>query len=149
MNGKELFNQLAVTLERVMPSQKCYDFFEEIRRDVINTEILDSFYQLKKDDKGSGLALEVLFFDQRILYDIVFSSNSMVLSLVPLSKINSVVLRAVHDLKKQDDNSISTIDELTLTIFTKDYQSLVLEYKSDTKKFTEFNRVRNNIIKVM
>lgn len=149
MKGYQFFDGLIQTFERIIPSKKCYEFFIEIQKDLSNVEILDSFYQLKKDDKGSGLALEVILFDSHLIYDIVFTSNSLDLINVPIDRINTISLNAIQEVKLLPENKTSITDKLSLTIYTNDAQSLILEYKSDTKKFSEFNRLRTNLSKLL
>lgn len=149
MKGDQFFDGLVQTLERIIPSRKCYEFFVQIQKDLSSVEILDSFYQLKKDDKGSGLALEIMLFDNHLVYDIVFTSNSVELNCVPLRNVNSVSLNAIQEIKILPEDKTSTIDKVSLKIYTNDAQSIMLEYKSDTKKFFEFNRLRTNLSKLL
>jgi hypothetical protein len=149
MKGSQFFDGLIQTFERIIPSKKCYEFFSEIQKDLSDVEILDSFYQLKKDDKGSGLALEIILFDTQLVYDIVFTSNSLDLINVPIKGINSISINAIQEVNLLPENKASVTDKLSLTINTNDAQSLQLEYKSDTKKFSEFNRLRTNLSKLL
>lgn len=149
MRGDQFFDGLVQTLERIVPSKKCYEFFVEVQKDLSNVEILDSFYQLKKDDKGSGLALEIMLFDNHLIYDIVFTSNSLELIIVPIRSVNSVSLNAIQETKILPEDKTSVVDKVSLTIYTNDAQSIMLEYKSDTKKFSEFNRLRTNLSKLL
>jgi hypothetical protein len=53
MNGQQLFEQLIENLLRIGPSEKNLVFYQEIQKSLLNVNVIDHFYQLKKNDKGA------------------------------------------------------------------------------------------------
>jgi hypothetical protein len=148
MKGKDLLIQLRANLPRIGASEKNLQFYNEITETLNNFEILDSFHQLKKNDKGSGLALEVMMFNNELLHDIVITKTEIDFISVKTNCVNMAFIETSFGETRNENEEISIIDNLKLTIsYGGDMRTL--GYNAEVKKFTEFIRIKNNLLKII
>ena len=148
MNGEQLFENLLPNLLRVGPSELNLIFFKEIQKDLQSIEVIDFFHQLKKNDKGEGLAFEVMMFDKKTLYDIVITKTNVDYITVLMSSLNMTYIETTFGEVKNDKGEVSIVDKLKFTIsYGGDLRTLA--YLTDTKKFPEINRIKSNLLKTI
>lgn len=148
MNGQQLFEQLIENLLRIGPSEKNLVFYREIQKSLLNVNVIDHFYQLKKNDKGEGLAFEIMFFDNNYIYDIVFTRTTVDYISVLINSVNMAYVETNYGQTKNEKGEITVIDKLQFSIsYGGDLRTLV--YVMDTKRFTEIHRIKNNLLKTI
>jgi hypothetical protein len=148
MNGQQLFEQLIENLLRIGPSEKNLVFYQEIQKSLLNVNVIDHFYQLKKNDKGEGLAFEIMFFDNNYIYDIVFTRTTVDYITVLINSVNMAFVETNYGQNKNEKGEITIIDKLQFSIsYGGDLRTLV--YVMDTKRFSEIHRIKNNLLKTI
>lgn len=148
MNGQQLFETLLPNLLRVGPSEQNLIFFREIQKSLQSVEVIDVFHQLKKNDKGEGLAFEVMMFDKRTLYDIVITKTNVDYITVLMTSVNMTYIETTFGEVKNDKGEVSVVDKLKFSIsYGGDLRTLA--YLTDTKRFAEINRIKNNLLKTV
>lgn len=148
MNGQQLFEQLIENLLRIGPSEKNLFFYREIQKSLLNVNVIDHFYQLKKNDKGEGLAFEIMLFDNNYIYDIVFTRTTVDYISVLINSVNMAYVETNYGQTKNEKGEITVIDKLQFSIsYGGDLRTLV--YVMDTKRFTEIHRIKNNLLKTI
>ena len=148
MTGKELFEKLLIDFIRIVPSTINLKYFQEIQETLKDFWIIDYFHQLKKNDKGDGLALEVMFFNNNLLHDIVLTRTNISFITIMTSGINMAYLETFYSENENEKGEISTIDKLKFTIsYGGEFNRLV--YNTDMKRFTELIRIRTNLLKII
>ena len=149
MTGETLFDSFSVFYSMIRPYVKIDEFFMEIRKSIKDVGIIDSFSQLKKDDKGSGLAFEVMFFDDKVIHDLKFTSTSINFSAVPIKNIDSINIQVFNDQSIYARPDSATIDKLELTIVISGKEPMKLIYSTDTNRFSEFIRIKKNLLELL
>ncbi|MEY2792295.1 MAG: hypothetical protein RJA76_287 [Bacteroidota bacterium] len=145
MNGQQLFEQLYENLLIIGPSEKNLVFYNEIKMSIFNINIIDHFYQLKKNDKGEGLAFEIMFFDNNYIYDIVFTRTTVDYITVLINSVNMAFVETNYGQIKNEKGEITIIDKLQFSIsYGGDLRTLV--YVMEIKRFSEIHRIKNNLL---
>jgi hypothetical protein len=148
MNGKQLFEKLEPNLLRIGAAEQNLVFFQEIQMNLQNVEVIDHFHQIKKNDKGDGLAFEIMFFDKHFIYDIVITKSNVDFVTVLLSCVNMTYIETNFSHFKNNKGEVNIVDKLQFTIsYGGDLRRLV--YVMDTKRFTEMHRIKNNLLKTI
>ena len=123
-------------------------FYQEIQKSLLNVNVIDHFYQLKKNDKGEGLAFEIMFFDNNYIYDIVFTRTTVDYITVLINSVNMAFVETNYGQNKNEKGEITIIDKLQFSIsYGGDLRTLV--YVMDTKRFSEIHRIKNNLLKII
>lgn len=145
MNGQKLLEDLIPSLLRIGPSKQNQIFFKEIQKSLQSNEFIDFFHQLKKNEKGEGLAFEVMMFDKRTIHDIVITKTNIDYITVLMKTVNKIDIEATFDEVKNESGEVSLVDKLKLSIsYGSDLG--VLGYLTDTKRFPEINRIKDKLI---
>lgn len=147
MKGNQLLEKLIPIFVRIGPSDKNLELYQEIQKNLINFDIVDSFNQLKKNNKGEGLALEIMMFNDKIIHDIVFTRSTVVYYTILIENIKSISIDSNFGENISENGDQNLIDNLQFTITHGD--DLKLFYVTDTKKFIEFSRIKSELLKLI
>lgn len=148
MTGKELFEKLLPNLLRIGPEEKNLQLYQEIKETLNDFLIIDSFHQLKKNNQGDGLAFEVMLYDKNLIHDIVITRTTIEFITILIGSVNMTDIETDYKVNKNEKGEISVIDNLEFTIsYGGGLRTLV--YITDTKRFTEMNRIRTNLLKII
>lgn len=146
MTGKELLDKFLPNLLRIGPSEKNLELYQETKEMFRDFQVVDYFQQIKKNERGDGLALEMMLFDKEFVHDIVITRTTIDHITVLTNSITTAFIRTSFGESKNEKGEISNMDILTFTIsIGGDLRAL--SYISDTKKFTEFQRIKTNLLK--
>jgi hypothetical protein len=117
---------------------------EEIYKDLILTykdfDVIESFTQLKKHQSGLGLALEIMFFNDKYILDIVVSNNNIDHYILKIKEVTSLYLSTSNI---NLESSVS--DSITLRIMFK--ESVQLFYVTEKKRYLELINLKNALLK--
>lgn len=146
MTGKDFFEELEVEVSRIGITQQNFLVFQEIKKSLSDFEIVDLFAQIKKNDKGEGLALETMLFDENVIHDIVFTRTTADYITIPLDKIKVIYLESSYK-EETDETNASNLDKARLTISYGG--ELKLQYTTVAKRLSDLLRIKNNLIKTI
>lgn len=146
MNGKAFFDDVEIELSRIGITQQNFSLYQQLRISLADFSIIDFFGQIKKNDKGEGLALEMMFFDKKVIHDIVITRTTLDFITVPLNKIKLVYLESSYDEEVKDNNATNR-DKVRLSISYGG--ELKLFYTATTKRFKDLLRIKQNLIQTI
>lgn len=145
MKGKALLEQLLPTLLRVGPSEKNIELYKEVQESLKDFEIVDVFHQLKRNDRGDGLAFEIMMFNDQQIYDLVVTPMTIDLITVLVKNLNMCYIETSYGPTTNEKGVIVLTDMLRFTI-SYGGDSRTLMYSTEVKRFTEINRIKNNLL---
>ncbi|WP_017257430.1 hypothetical protein [Pedobacter arcticus] len=148
MTGQLLLSSLFTTLQTIQPSQKNLDLFREIQSSLSNTSCLNSFHQLKKSAKTDGLELEIMFYNESLIYDIVITRTTVDYLSVLTKSVNMLYLQTDYGEIVNENGTTKNSDFLKFTIsYGGDLRTLA--YQTEIKRFSEFNKINNDLLKII
>jgi len=147
MTGKELLEDLYPTLQRIVPNDRTIQIYNEIKHSLSSFQIIDTFSQIKKNERGQGLALEVMLFNKDFIYDIVFASSTVDYISVPSNKVIMTFIESSYGQTTNAQGLTSVTDLLTFTI--KYAAGELLVYTTEVKRFSEINRIKTALLNIL
>ena len=145
MTAQKFLSSLFEVLLRIQPSQKNIELFKEIENSFSNVLIINSFHQLKKSSRADGLELEIMFYNEKFIYDIVFTSTTVDFITVLTKSVNMLYIETIFGENEDLNGLRSKSDILKFTIsYGGDMRTLV--YQTDVKRFSEINNIKNEIL---
>lgn len=145
MTAQKFLSSLFEVLIRIQPSQKNIELFKEIENSFSNVLIINSFHQLKKSSRADGLELEIMFYNEKFIYDIVFTSTTVDFITVLTKSVNMLYIETIFGENEDLNGLRSKSDILKFTIsYGGDMRTLV--YQTDVKRFSEINNIKNEIL---
>lgn len=147
MKVKEIFDSALGSILNINPSKKTFNLLEKIVKDLSEIDAIDSFFQLKKSERGEGLAFELMFLNEKHIYDLVCTRNTINLITILIKDINQIKIETNTPDPTIESTGTPTPDLLKMTILS--YSSESLYYASDSKKLDDFNRIKNTILKLL
>jgi hypothetical protein len=145
------FELLKNTFDEMMiinPSDKIIKLYKDIMRSFESFEFIDSFYQIKKNDKGDGLSWEIMFFDKKEIIDIVVSRSSIISTTLLTKNILSVNLQMNYAQTVDEKIEPMNLDAMLLSLIASTENSS-LYYATDTSKLKDFLRLRTNLLYII
>ncbi|MDI5894357.1 hypothetical protein [Flavobacterium algoritolerans] len=148
MTGQKYLSSLFEILLRIQPTSKNIELFKEIENSFSNVEILNSFHQLKKSSRGDGLELEIMFFNEKFIHDIVFTSTTVDSITILTKSINMLYIETIYGEMFDLNGLKNKSDILKFTIsYGGDMRSL--EYQTDVKRFSEIHKIKNQMLNIL
>jgi len=147
MNGEKILRDTFDDMMVINPSDKTIMLYQSTMKAFQHFEVLDCFYQIKKDDDGDGLAWEIMFFNKSEVVDIVVSRNSLDSTTILTKNIIAVNLQLKYAKNYNEKNELIHVDSMTLSIVNAS-DSNSLYYTTDTSKHSDFIRLRDNLLKM-
>lgn len=145
MTAQKFLSSLFEVLQRIQPSPKNIELFKEIENSFSNVLIINSFHQLKKSSRADGLELEIMFYNEKFIYDIVFTSTTVDFITVLTKSVNMLYIETIFGENVDLNGLRSKSDFLKFTIsYGGDMRTLV--YQTDVKRFSEINNIKNEIL---
>lgn len=148
MTGHELFEKLKPTFLRVGPNEKTEELYAEISASLNEFNIIDTFFQLKKNEKGQGLALEVMLFDDDLIHDIVITQTTTEHITVLTKNVNVCSIETNFGISTNDKGEKTETDLLHFRI-SYGVALNVLVYKTDIKRFSELVKIKSNLLRAI
>ena len=146
MTGYNFLGSLFPKLITIEPTEKTIEIYGEIQSSLQDFNLIDSFFQIIKNVKGEGLALELMFFDSYIINDVVFTQNTVEYITLLIEKINFVSINTSYGQITNEQGQKSEVDSLNLVITAGDEEK-GLQYSTQIKRFSELFRIRTNLLK--
>jgi hypothetical protein len=146
MKGNILLEELLPTLQRVGTTDKNIQLYKEIQNSINNFEIIDSFYQLKRNDKGEGLAFEIMLFNEHYVYDIVVTSATIDLNIALVKNVSGCQISSSYGPVK-DENGANVLTDLLTLVILFEGEPKTLYYLTEVKRFPDVIRIKNNLLK--
>ncbi len=147
MTGKEFLDNQLSSVVKIGVSDKTISLWQEIRKGLSNFIIVDSFAQIRKDEKVEGLALELLLFNKEYLIDIVVSRKNIYYTTILLKSIVEIEINNSYDDLGLFLN-FSDSDTVKLSIGYGGGEKKII-YISDSKKFEDFLRIKENLLNTL
>lgn len=147
MTANILFQQLTPTLMRIDPNPKTIELYRQIQDSLTDFVLKDSFHQIKKNAKGQGLAVELMFFNEYLIYDIVFSQTNIDYITVLTKNVSMAYIESSFGQIINPQGQVSAIDLVKLTIKYDGVNSL--EYSTEVKRFSELNKLKNSLLNLL
>lgn len=148
MTAYDYLEEKKLNLARINASSKNFELYEEIQNSLKSFTIIDKFSQIRKSEQGDGLALEIMIFNEKELHDIVISRTTIQQITIQISNINLIEMESVYGEITNEEGELTVSDNLELKISYGSNIRLV-HYNADLKHFSEFNRIRFNILKII
>lgn len=123
------------------------DRLKKVLDSIKEKEVLGAFMQLKKNDKGDGLASEVMFFTKTVLYDIVASVNTLDHFTVLIQHIKAVSMNCTSFTSTNDKGEVNKVDNLQMKITYGD--TTFIYYNTDSSRFDEILKIKNDIVNLL
>lgn len=147
MTGQELLSSLFPVLLKIGPNEKTLELYQEIQSSVSGFTIVDNFSQIKRNEKGQGLALEIVFFNEQKVYDIVLAQTTVDYITVLTKNVSMVSIESSYGQTSNAQGQISVVDLLRMLIMYDNNRFLI--YNTEVKRFSELNRVKNNLLNLL
>lgn len=148
MTADELLEQLKINLVRINTSERNFFMYDALIKSFQNIVIIDSFFQIKKNDKGDGLAFELMFFSEKSIYDIVITRSNIDYITVNMRSVSSSSIETNFGESKNEIGEQIVNDLLKFSItYGGDFRQLI--YSTDTKRFEEINRLNINLHSIL
>ena len=144
MKVLEVYKRAYENFIRVGASESNLRKLELVFEPMMNQDVIGSFFQLKKNDNGEGLACELMFFNNEILFDIVFSVATIEHFTVLLKHLKAVSVSVTNFSSTNEKGEISKTDNLQMKITYGD--STRLYYNTDSSRFSEIIKLKDDII---
>jgi|GEM_PF-3091400 len=146
MTGKELFDELLPDFMTILPSEKNLKFYQVIKKTLKDFEIVDLFYQRRKNECAEGFNFEIMLFSHELLHDFLFTKTTVSFLTVSIGSINTAEIETIYSEKTYENEDTIITDNLTFTIsYGGDRQGII--YKTATKRFSEMLRIKSNLLK--
>ena len=148
MTGQDLFAKLFSTLLKIGPSEKNLELYQQIQSSLSDFVLVDSFYQLKKNNKAEGLALELMLFNKQEILDIVFTRTTTDFITILTKSVNMVYIETSFGENVNAQGQTTSVDMLNFTISQGD-NSRTLVYSMEIKRFSEINKIKANLLNIL
>ena len=146
MNGQEFFDNLNANFSAISALPNIVKFYQEIAESFKEVSIIDSYCEVESEKIEIKGALDIMFFDFKMIHRIVVTKTSIDYNSFPIRSINSVNVYAANDKINPFDKKPPSIDEVKLTIIFNGQEEVMFYYIAVTGKFSEFLRIKNNLL---
>lgn len=147
MTGQKFLSSLFEILLKIQPSTKNIELFREIENSFSNVQIINSFHQLKKSSRADGLELEIMFYDEKFIYDIVFTSTTVDFITVLTKSINMLYIETIFG-ENIDLNGLKSKSDILKFTISYGGDMRTLEYQTDVKRFSEIHKIKNQLLNI-
>jgi hypothetical protein len=148
MTGFELLEKTFDKMLKINPYDQIIIIYQDTVKTFKSFEVLDSFYQIKKNDIGEGLAWEIMFYDKSRIIDMVVTRSSIDCSTVFAKDIVAVNLKLDYSDNLNEKNEVTHVDTMTLSIVNSN-DEYSLYYTAETSKRNEFLRIRDGLLNLI
>lgn len=147
MKGKELIDKLTESFLRVSPSEKNFLSFKNILSTIAEMDVSDYFFQIKKNNKGDGLALEIMLFNKSRIIDLVGTRTSVDFITVLTQEVKKTAIIYDSGQNNIENPHLPIADMLKFSITYGDLTELV--YTIDSRRLDELNRININLLNLL
>lgn len=148
MTGEGLLKDTLEEMKKINPSDNIIILYLDTMKAFQEFDVTDSFFQIKKNDAGEGLAWEIMFFNRREVIDLVVSRSSIDCTTILVKNIIGVTLQLNYAQNVNEKNEPIKVDSMTLSILNTG-ESNSLYYSTDTSKHSDFIRLRGNLLSLI
>ena len=146
MNGQEFFNSLNRNFNAIQVLPKIERFYREITESFNEVPIIDYYCEVESEKIEVKGTLDIMFFDFKMIHRIVVNKASIDYNSFPIKSIYSVNIYAANNQIKPFDAKPPSIDEVRLTILINGHEQVVFNYIANAEKFSDFLRIKNNLL---
>jgi hypothetical protein len=146
MKGQEFFDKLNRNLSVIHLLPNVEKFYREIAASFKEVSIINYYCEVESEKIEVKGTLDILFFDSKMIHRIVVNKTSIDYNSFPIKSVNSVNIYAANNQLIPTDIKPPGINEVKLTILIKGQEQVMFNYIADTGKFSEFLRIKDNLL---
>lgn len=146
MKGQEFFDKLNRNLSAIPLLPNLEKFYREIVASFKEVTIINYYCEVESEKIEVKGTLDILFFDNKMIHRIVVNKTSIDYNSFLIKSIYSVNVYAANNQIKPTDVKPPSIDEVKLTILINGQEQVMFSYVADTGKFSDFLRIKDNLL---